>query len=161
LALLLTVTVGVEVRAQPAVPPPPRPGGGQMRKEVRERLRMMRMWRLTEALNLDEATAQRLFPLLNRFDERLAPLQREQVEIAGRIQAELDTGHPDPARLSHSIDEIVGIRQKVAATEEERIRELRKVLNPVQQARFVLAWPRIEQELRRQVRRAMNLPVEE
>jgi len=145
----------------PPGPPPPPPGAGAVRKQVNERIRMMRMWKLTEALSLDEATAQRFFPILNKFDEKVAPLHRQQGEIIMRLRAEIESGRPDPVRLSKGIDDLLGLRKQVAALEDERIREVRRVLSPTQQAKLVLLLPKIERELRRSVRRAMNLPPEE
>jgi Spy/CpxP family protein refolding chaperone len=166
--LLLLVAPGLAGAQEPGPPPPPPPYGPRairrpdaVRAQVQERLRTMRMWRLTALLNLDEATAQRLFPLLHRYDEQLSPLQRQQGDIMVRMRAELQTTRPDPAKLNQAIDELLRLRAQIGAIEAERTREVRKILTPVQQARLVLALPRIERELRGRVRRAMNLPEED
>src|SRR5437660_9624140 len=139
-ALALVVATVASGAALPARAQPAGPAGG-MRKEVRERINMMRMWRLTEALSLDEATAQRFFPLLHRYDEKLLPLHRQQGDLTMRLRAEVDSGRPDPARVGKTIDELLALRKQVAALEEERIREVRKILSPAQQAKLVLLLP--------------------
>src|SRR5262245_37955484 len=146
--------------AQPVGPPPPQAPPG-MRKAVRERMNILRAVKLTNALGLDETTAERFFPLLHRYDERLTPLHRQQGEFVMRLRVEVETGHPDPARLARIIDDLLTIRRQVAALEDERIREVRKVLSPIQQAKLVLVMPRIERDLRRTVRKARGLPREE
>jgi len=148
------------VVAQPAPPPPAQAPPG-MRKAVRERMNILRAMKLTDALGLDEVTAERFFPLLHRYDERLTPLHRQQGDLVMRLRAEVDTGRPDAARLGKIIDDLLTLRRQVAALEDERIREVRKVLTPVQQARLVLVMPRIERDLRRTVRKAMGLPIED
>ena len=159
-----------ELPPPPAAPPRGRgpgggpgggPGTGPLREQVRERIKLMRMWRLTEALSLDEATAQRLFPLLNRFDERLQPVHRQQGDLLQRLRQEVNVPRPDPARIGRTLDELVALRHQVIEIEDERMREVRRVLGPVQQAKLWLIWPKIDREIRRHVRRAMGLPVEE
>lgn len=160
LALVLSLAPDLAL-AQPPPPPPP-PGDDQaLRQTVRERMRAMVVWRLTEALSLDEASAQRFFPVLNRFEERLQPLRQSQAELMRRIRAEVDSRHADPTILGRAIDELLSNRVTIQALELERLREARKVLTPVQQARLVMVMPQIEREMRRHVRRAMNLPDEE
>src|SRR5215831_17356731 len=86
------------VAAQPPPPPPTQAPPG-MRKAVRERMNILRAMKLTDALGLDEATAERFFPLLHRYDERLTPLHRQQGDLVMRLRAEVDTGRADPVRL--------------------------------------------------------------
>jgi hypothetical protein len=121
----------------------------------------MRMWKLTEALNLDEATAQHFFPILHRYDERLQPIQRQQADLGRLLSQEVALPRPDPLKLTRAIDEIINLRHQVQAIEDERARELRRVLTPIQQARLILSLPRIEREMWRQVRKAMGQPDEE
>src|SRR2546423_693839 len=42
----------------------------QLRKEVLERMRALRAWRIVDELKLDEATSARLFPILAKYDDQ-------------------------------------------------------------------------------------------
>jgi Spy/CpxP family protein refolding chaperone len=145
-----------------AVPPPPAgapiPGDGrtpdQLRGEVLERMRALRAWRIVEALRLDEATSARLFPILSKYDEREMSLAIDRRDIARTLRAEVQSSRPDEARIKAGIDRLLANRERQRAMEDERVKELRKVLTPVQQAKLMLLLPRLENEFARRVRQA-------
>jgi Spy/CpxP family protein refolding chaperone len=149
-----------------AAPPPPAaarpgapiPGDGrtpdQLRGEVLERMRALRAWRIVEALRLDEATSARLFPILSKYDEREMGLAIDRRDIARSLRAEVQSARPDEARIKTSIDRLLANRERQRAMEDERVKDLRKVLTPVQQAKLMLLLPRLENEFARRVRQA-------
>ncbi|MBI3723819.1 hypothetical protein HY251_07700, partial [bacterium] len=74
----------------PQPPSAPRPEADpERRKELRRRIQAMRMARLTQILDLDDATAAKLFPALNRHDEQVAALAEERGGLFGKIEAAL------------------------------------------------------------------------
>jgi Spy/CpxP family protein refolding chaperone len=119
----------------------------QLRKEVLERMRALRAWRIVEELKLDESTSARLFPILAKFDEQELALATERRDIAQEIQTLLAAPRPDDAKLTAAINRMLANRGKKRALRDDRITELRKVLTPVQQAKLVLLLPRLEREL--------------
>jgi hypothetical protein len=131
---------------------PPSPAAGdkrtpeQLRKEVQERMRALRAWRIVEELKLDESTSARLFPILAKFDEQELALATERRDIAQEIQTLLAAPRPDDAKLTAAINRMLANRGKKRALRDDRITELRKVLTPVQQAKLVLLLPRLERE---------------
>jgi Spy/CpxP family protein refolding chaperone len=119
---------------------------GELRKEVLERMRALRAWRIVEELKLDEAASARLFPILARYDEQEMALATERRDITRELQTLLAAPHPDDARITAAVNRILANRTKRHAFKDERLRELRKVLPPVQQAKLVLLLPRLERE---------------
>jgi Spy/CpxP family protein refolding chaperone len=142
-------------------PPPARPSPppaasdhrspDQLRKEVLERMRALRAWRIVEGLKLDEATSARLFPILARYDEREMVIAAERHDIMHELGPLTDAPHPDDARITASINRLLAIRAKQRALEDDRIKDLRKVLTPAQQAKLVMLLPRLEREFARWV----------
>ena len=134
------------------------PAGGdkrssdQLRKEVLERMRALRAWRIVEELKLDENASARLFPILARYDEQELALAAERRDIAQELRTLLAAPRPDDAKLSAAIDRMIANRVKRHAFKDERIKELRKVLTPVQQAKLVLLLPRLEREFAQFIR---------
>jgi Spy/CpxP family protein refolding chaperone len=118
----------------------------QLRKEVLERMRALRAWRIVEELKLDETTSARLFPILAKYDDQELTLADERRDIAQEIQTLLAAPHPDDAKLTAAINRMLANRSKKHALRDERLKELRKVLSPVQQAKLVLLLPRLERE---------------
>ena len=112
----------------------------------------MRAWLLVDALKLDGATSGRVFAILARYDARAVALAAERRAIVDSLRAELDAPHPDQAHIARTIDELIANRSRRYALRDERIKELRKRLSPIQQAKLLLLLPRFERELARSIR---------
>ncbi len=124
----------------------------QLRKEVVERMRALRAWRIVEELKLDESTSAKLFPVLAKYDEQELAFAAERRQIAEEIRVLLAAPKPDDAKLTAAINRMIANRAKRQASRDERIRDVRKVLTPVQQAKLVLLLPRIERDFARYIR---------
>jgi Spy/CpxP family protein refolding chaperone len=124
----------------------------QLRKEVLERMRALRAWRIVDELKLDETTSARLFPILAKYDDLELTLAAERHDIAQELRALLAAPQPDDTKLTAAINRMLANRTKRHAFKDERIKELRKVLTPVQQAKLVLLLPRLEREFAQFIR---------
>jgi Spy/CpxP family protein refolding chaperone len=124
----------------------------ELRKEVVERMRALRAWRIVEELKLDETTSAKLFPILAKYDEQELAFAVERRQIAQEIRGLLAAPKPDDAKLTAAINRIIANRTKKQASRDERIRDVRKVLTPVQQAKLVLLLPRLEREFAHVIR---------
>ena len=131
--------------AAPAAPADKR-SPEQLRKEVVERMRALRAWRIVDELKLDETTSAKLFPVLAKYDEQELAFAAERREIAQEIRGLLAAPQPDNAKLTAAINRMIANRSKRQTSRDERIRDVRKVLTPVQQAKLVLLLPRLERE---------------
>ncbi len=155
----LLVFLESAVVAQPI--PAPRPGPppaaedhrspDQLRQEVLDRMRALRAWRIVEGLKLDETTSARLFPILARYDERETAIAAERRDIMHELGAMTDAPRPEDARITAAINRLLANRAKQRTLEDDRIRDLRKVLTPAQQAKLVMLLPRLERQLARWV----------
>jgi len=130
----------------------------QLRKEVLERMRALRAWRIVEELKLDETTSARLFPILAKYDDQELTLADERRDIAQELRTQLAAPHPDDAKLTAAINRMLVNRTKKHALRDERLKELRKVLTPVQQAKLVLLLPRLEREFAQSIREVAGQP---
>jgi Spy/CpxP family protein refolding chaperone len=130
----------------------------QLRKEVMERMRALRAWRIVDELKLDETTSARLFPILAKYDDQELTLADERRDIAQEIRTQLAAPHPDDTKLTAAINRMLANRTKKHALRDERFKELRKVLSPVQQAKLVLLLPRLEREFAQFIREVAGQP---
>lgn len=124
----------------------------RLREEVFDQIRAMRMWKLTEELKLDEATAAKVFPLLARFDERRREISHERLALFRELQDLMKAPNPDVSRLTAVIDRMTATHVRRLALEEERFKELRRVLTPLQQAKLILVLPKLEESVREKIR---------
>jgi hypothetical protein len=132
----------------------------KLRTEVLDQMRAMRMWKLTEELKIDEATAGKVFPTLAQFDDRAREIGRERREIGKQVrdqtEAQSTTGKVDNAKLRVLIDQLLANQRKRNALDEERFKALQPALSPLQQAKLLLLLPKLEDDFRRRIREAME-----
>src|SRR5512132_3871704 len=84
--------------AQVAAPgKPQKPAPANKRARVMERIRAVRAARIIQALNLDEATATRLFAVLDRYDDQILVLKREVAQRRRQLRDLLDASKLDEA----------------------------------------------------------------
>ena len=62
---------------------------------------------------------------------------------------------PDDANVTRLTAQLIAERSKLSAIETARENEVRAVLKPVEFAKLVLAWPRINREIREEIYRAL------
>jgi hypothetical protein len=153
LALLLAAGPAV---GQPGRARASRAAGAQADKDaLKKRIRAMRVWYLTEELELDDDTAARLFPVLAKYDDQLEALQVE----GARLRRELRQGlarRGNPADAARLVDALLAHYDKVYQLQRDRVVAARKVLSAAQTGRLLLVLPRVDNAIRRQIGRVMR-----
>ncbi len=132
------------------------PGKDFLRDEVLDQMRAMRMWRITNELKLDESTAAKLFPLLAHADEQERDLGKERGEIIRALRDQMAAAAPDSSAVNGLIDRMVANRARRMTQEQEKFSAIRKVLNPIAQARLMMLLRRIEDEFHQRIREAAD-----
>ncbi len=128
----------------------------QKRAKIRQRIRALRAWRLTEALDLDEKSAIRLFPVLNRYDAQLLKLARQGHTLRRELRRQLKAPTPDNRRLNRLIGQMTKHKRNGFRLRNARFADLRKVLTPAQAAKLMIVLPEIDRRIARKIRRAMR-----
>ena len=128
------------------------PGNAGKRDKVKQRIRIMRAMVLTEQLDLDEAGAAKLFPVLDKYDDVLAKLLGERAALRDKLAA---------ARAAHKTADITAARDQLVANqrarwtaEEQRFADLRAVLTPEQAATLLDLLPEVDRKILRALRGA-------
>jgi Spy/CpxP family protein refolding chaperone len=124
----------------------------QLRREVIDRMRALRAWKIVDELKLDQATSARLFPILSKYDDREMLLMKERHDLIHDLRAESESANPNNSKLTSAIDRLIALHAKQQSLQDEKFRELRKVLTPAQQAKLVLLLPRIERGFLHRIR---------
>ncbi|RMH41120.1 MAG: periplasmic heavy metal sensor [Deltaproteobacteria bacterium] len=129
----------------------------EQRAKVRQRVRALRAWKLTEALNLDEATAAKLFPVLDSFDDKFVEAMREGAELRGRLRKAIEGGgRVDDAAVNRIVDAMLANQRRIWELNEQRFAAVRKVLSPVQAAKALVVLPQVDHAIRRHMREALE-----
>ncbi len=127
---------------------------GDLRDRVREKIKVLRVTRLVEALDLDEKTATRLMPMVNKAYDDIGEVARDAGEARRTLRRLLDTATNDVPQINALVDRLVADKLRMDQIENELFRDVRKVLAPAQVGRLVLVLPEINREIQQQIRRA-------
>jgi hypothetical protein len=163
-ALLMFLALAVAAplaNAQPpgATPPTaPKDGPSQQqlnkRERIKNRIRALRAYTLTEALGLDETTAGKLFPVLAKYDNEFDRLLGARADIAKRLAA---ASNGNDARAADKIiEEAVANQHAFWEMEDKRLAELRKILSAQQTAKLLVVLPPLERKIENQLRNAIQ-----
>ena len=125
-----------------------------LRERVREKMKVLRMARVVEVLDLDERTSARLMPILNKAYDDIGAVAKNSGEARRELRRLVEAGSNDPEPINALIDRLVANKMRIDQLETEMFREVRKVLTLQQLARLVLVLPEINRQLQQQVRRA-------
>jgi len=146
-ALLLTAFLsGAWAAAGDGMEQPP---SREQMEKVRERVETLRMWRLTKALDLDEKTSSRLFPVLNRFDRKRHELEQSLRDGMRDLREAVREGRD--SALKGILDRLEQNHREMQRLNEEERAELKRLLSVRQQAAFVIFQQEFQQDIRRMI----------
>lgn len=120
------------------------------RAKLKKKIRTMRAIVLAEELDLDEDTAAKLFPILNKYDDEFAKLAKEAGELRDQIDATTDD-----AALDDLVDDLVANQRARWSLDEDRFKACRKVLSARQAAKILVVLPEIDRKILQGARKAI------
>jgi Spy/CpxP family protein refolding chaperone len=129
-------------------------GAEDKREKIREKVRVLVMTQLIEKLDLDEKTAMKLKPIIERSLDDAAAIAKDSGALRRELRRLLRSGNAKDAEINKLIDRLVENRAKVHKVETDLMTEARKVLKPAQAARFVVVLPRMRARIENAIRRA-------
>ena len=117
------------------------------RDEAMKRIEMLRIWRLTEILDLNAEDAARVFPLLQRYDVMFQEKHRNKDMLLQQTQKELDKPKPDKNLLNDLTSRIIKIEQESMNIHVQMYKELKEVFTPDQLARYMIFELKFKKEI--------------
>ncbi len=121
-------------------------------EKIRGKIDALRMWRLTTELDLDEGSAARLFPLLNRYDKKRAEIQRDiRLNMMALRKALREERHEELRAILQRLEDKHRELQRV---EEDERQELRRILTVEQQARYLIFQHEFNREIQNIIAKA-------
>jgi hypothetical protein len=120
--------------------------------EIRERIDSLRMWKLTKALDLDEKTSAKLFPVLSRFDRKRSELQFALVLDLRELKIAL--AEKRDAKIKEALDKLEIHYDGLQELNRQERSELKQMLAPEQQAKYVIFQIDFAKEVRKMISEA-------
>jgi hypothetical protein len=126
-----------------------RPPAKEQAEKVRKRVETLRMWKLTNALDLDEKTSTLLLPVLSRNDKIRSAAEGDLRENMRDLREALKERRGGQLKtILERLDHNHKALQKI--NDEERA-ELKKILTVEQQAKFIIFQQEFDLEIRRAI----------
>lgn len=129
-------------------PGPGNPPSEERRDEIRKKIEAIRIWRLTEALKLDTETSAKLASVLSSLEQKRRDIHREQMEAMRSLRETLRAARPDEARIKPLLEQLENNHRALQDLREREIKNLKNILSPEQQARFLIFQQEFQREMR-------------
>lgn len=168
-AVILTISsvAAAGERIHPPLEGPPEQGmddmtgpvsrlSAEQREEIRKKIEAVRVWRMTEALKLDEKTAAKFIPVISSIEHRRAELMREQMDAMRDLRQGVASQRPDEKRLKAVIDKIELNHREMMKLREKEMEAAKDYLTIEQQARFLVFLHEFQRDMRRMINRAQG-----
>lgn len=120
------------------------------RGKFQERIEWMTMWKLMEALELDKATADKVYAIRRKYLDLKKKLIQEINDGVASVKSDLqqEPEQISDSKLAEKIADIRIKRRKLEGLLDEQFEDLSKVLSVRQQAKLVVFMKDFQDELR-------------
>jgi hypothetical protein len=125
------------------------PPSGARKEKIRKRIETMKMWKLTQALDLDEKLASRLFPLLHEYDRKREGVEREIRKDIASLKAVIETH--DESGMKEIIASLEKKHDALQRLGDEERSSLREILTVEQQAKYLIFKMEFKREIRKMI----------
>ena len=157
---------GPVLRAEPREPPPvlrsphgnaalPKTAAADARAKLREKIRAIRSRKLAAVIQPDPAAMLKLAEIAEKFEEQLEQTRQSAHTTRKDLLKAMQAPKPDDAKVIELTQQLIAQRAKLQEIETARENAVRAVLKPVEFARLVLAWPKINREIREEIYRVL------
>lgn len=106
-------------------------------KDPRAIIEEVRIWRITQELDLTSDQATRLFPKLHEFRKVESDFRKQRVQLLSEMRNLLHRGASNQ-ELQKVIEQYQAVHIKKIEQEVRSLKEMEKILTPVQQAKFLI-----------------------
>jgi len=126
------------------------------RAQLRQQVRATIHQHLAAFAGLDAQASARVSAISDRYDDQIAKLQADARQAYVELMGQIQQPQPDVATINRLTDRILGNHERVQQLENDRAREVRRAVTPVQFAKMVIAFPKITHEVRANLRKALR-----
>ena len=122
-----------------------------------QRLEMMKMWRLTEELNLSEDQAGKFFPRYNALEKEIMEMNKDQKELLGSLrEKENSSKEISQKELDEITKKMSDLEQRKIQKKQQFFEDLDNLLTTDQRARYLGFELRFMEDLRKGMRDRMG-----
>jgi len=118
------------------------------RERARKQIETIRMWKLTEALNLSQEQSMKFFPLFNQFQRENRKLDQERNRLLDQLQDVLAEKRPKEKKLRTLLKMVEENRIKKGEGQRDFWLQASKILTVRQRAELLIFQRDFERQIR-------------
>jgi Spy/CpxP family protein refolding chaperone len=131
-------------------------GQGNESQDPRAIIEKVRIYRLTEELDLTTEQAVELFPKLSELQKIEREFRSQQLKIIEDLRRQVGDNAPD-MEIIKSLTRYEDIFRERLERQLNKMGEIRKMLTPSQQARYIIFQDEFEREIREMIKEVKKL----
>ena len=117
--------------------PGPGSGPGPMREKIRQRIKTIKIWQLTDAVGLTPEQSEKFFPIYNKHQEAMQNLEREKQEALKRLNSLTDDPDASDDDINKSMMGISNFTRQSMEIRQDYMKEVSTVLSLRQQGKLL------------------------
>ncbi|MEO0184222.1 MAG: Spy/CpxP family protein refolding chaperone [candidate division WOR-3 bacterium] len=120
-------------------------------KDPREIIEKVRIYKLTEALDLTDEQVTKFFPRLKEMRKTEQEFHKQRLEILKELK-DLIKANAKEQEVVKILDKFQELQKKRMVAQMEEMKDLKSLLTPLQQAKFLIFQEDFEREIRDLIR---------
>jgi hypothetical protein len=156
LVLPLSLLVAIPASGQPRPSRGPGSAGGKLRQKIAKRIQLIRMNAVITAVGLSPGQAPKFFAVVNQFEQRIRKVRLSNQKIMAQLGQMVRSGRYKAPKINQLAARLMKNKVQIKQLELKRLLAVRKTITAQQMAKLLIALPRIEQRIRRLIRRAQH-----
>ncbi len=126
--------------------------GRDAREKSRERIHMMKIWKMTETLKLDREGAARFIAVNNYYEEARRRIHHDFFDDIQKVRNLLGGMNPPERELRELVIRLKNRKMEINNLENKQLEEELSLLKPEQQARYFLFQIDFRREMEEMIR---------
>lgn len=140
--LLLTSTVVAQ----------PGPGGPMMREKIRERIKTIKIWRMTEVVGLTSEQSEKFFPIYNQHQKGFEEFEKRRLDLLKNLDEISGTTDVSDEEIEKMFERLADLDKQILQHKHDFLKKLSGVISIGQQARLMIFEERFNRNLQETIR---------
>ena len=116
-------------------------------EKLEEKLEMLKIWKLTEVLDLKSEQTAEFFSLYKQFEDLRRNHLKERMALVEEIRESINSGNITESSVEEYNNKILEMKKKLIEDESNIINQIAKVLTPVQMAKLIIFEETFQEEM--------------
>jgi Spy/CpxP family protein refolding chaperone len=127
------------------------PGHGGPKGKLMQRLEQMMIWELSDVMKLTQDKETKLFDILRWHFKERRNISEKQFNAIKALKDAYDNPKTPDSKLKKLLDQLRGYQDAQMKLEAQMQKKIASVLSVREQARFMIEWPRVLEDVRKSV----------